>query len=235
MPRKYHPNIRAKALKLMEEGYTAEQVLEELANAYGEQKVPKQRETIYTWRKKEKEKLSNALDIVMREPNKLAVKQIEPESFIEESEYAIESEESPIPPPSLTELISRKVPKDKALRLLSEWDVAYASGRKLSTMTLKNAADLFTEFPGIPYDVAMAIGSFEVRAEYFDAKDARDMAELVRRYRPWEDSENRKAMMRVFRHWCETRFGKRQGRASKGILSRVIRRKGRSEELSQSV
>ena len=233
MPRKYHPNIRSEALKLMEAGYTAEQVLEELAITYGEHNVPRQRETIYTWKKKEKEKLRDALSTAIREPNKQDAEQVELESLIGESRHAIESESRLLPSPSLTELLHRKVPKDKALRLLGEWDVAYESGGTLSTMAFDNAATLFTEFPDIPYNVAMAISSFEVRVKYFDAKDVRDIAKFIRRYRPWEGSENRKLMMKVFRQWCETRFDRRQKRASRGQLSRIMREKGRSVELEQ--
>jgi hypothetical protein len=210
MPRKYHPTIRARALTLMEEGYTAEQVLEELAVSYGEQNVPKQRETIYAWRKKERQKPSGALHAIMHEPAGQNGELAELGSPAGESGWPMEQGSRLLPPPSLTELLDRKVPKDRALRLLSEWDIAYERGRALSTATLDNAAALFTEFPDIPYDVAMAISSFEVRVRYFDVKDVGDLARFMKRYRPWEGSENRKLMMRAFRQWCENRFDRRQ-------------------------
>ncbi|MEE8372534.1 MAG: hypothetical protein V3R87_02195 [Dehalococcoidia bacterium] len=210
MPRKYHPTIRSRALTLMHEGYTAEQVLEELAISYGEHNVPKQRETIYAWRKKEKQKSNSALRTIMHETAGQNGELAELESLAGESEQPMESERGLLPPPSLTELLDRKVPKDRALRLLSEWDAAYESERALSTGALDNAVALFTEFPDIPYGVAMAISSFEVRVRYFDAKDVGDLAKFMKRYRPWEGSENRKLMMRAFRQWCENRFDRRQ-------------------------
>lgn len=210
MPRKYHPTIRSRALTLMEEGYTAEQVLEELAISYGERNVPKQRETIYAWRKKEKQKSNSALRNVMHEPAGQSGELAELGSLAGKSGQPMEQERGLLPPPSLTELLDRKVQKDRALRLLSEWDVAYESERALTTATLDNAVALFTEFSDIPYDVAMAISSFEVRVRYFDAKDLGDVARFMRRYRPWEGSENRKLMMRAFRQWCENRFDRRQ-------------------------
>ncbi len=193
MPRKYHPNIRSQALKLIDQGYTAEQVLDELGIIYGEGNVPKQRETVYAWKKKQKEKGSNTLHNIGGVSNNI-----------------IESVGKLIPPPSLTELLERKVPKERALSLLSEWEAAYESGRVLSTMALDSAAALFAEFPDIPYDVAMAISSFEVRVRFFDTKDVQDLGKFMKRYRPWEGSENRKLMMRAFRQWCETRFDRRQ-------------------------
>jgi hypothetical protein len=151
------------------------------------------------------------------------------EPFIQDIEATSWSGYELFKPPELAELIEQDLDAKIALRLLANWDVAYRKGDEsgaFETAVLRRAVPIFSEFPEIPYEKAIAIAELEVQGEEFQLEEVRDYVQLAKRYRVWRGPDNLKAFDEVFSrlHPLPQVTRRRQKRVAKGILSRLFSR-----------
>jgi hypothetical protein len=235
-----NPDLYKEARRLFfEEGIRSPaQIRAKLAGKFGSNKVPSWR-TVWRWCKEEWDPMVSVTSSI----NKVTAVQTssdtpETKSIMRDIEPVHKKSVQLIEPIELIQLIEKGIPKEKAVRLLANWDTSFWRYRrqpdwvdKYRTMVFQRAANIFAEFPDIPFEKGIYLADLESKAELFDIPLAKEIADLCKRYRIWEGPENLRAFWEVFYAIHPKLDKQREKRVSKGIRQRLFGKADRYEDI----
>jgi hypothetical protein len=190
-----YPAAKKEAFILFAEGLKPAEVYRNLKKRLKGTALPRDVRYVYRWLEEWRTKSELAQSVKAVASDKL-VQAKDGQEPVQEYVPARKAGLDLLPAPSLPELIAGGVPRDYAPRLLLDWDIAFDNGENYRTHLFSRILHIYGEFRDIPWDRAINLASLDLSYEIRHNESAGKVADLTRRYRPWEGNENLLAFRR---------------------------------------